>query len=1070
VRRGIAFAALAVTAALLPATPSGAAQTHPFEAAVGAGELSFPGGLAVDDANGDLYVADPGAEAVVRFDSNGAPAEFTATGTNSIGGIAFDGSATQVAVAQSGPNAGDFYVTNSFGGGIQAFTAAGAPAPFSASGSYISANTLSGTPSEGYSEACGVAVDGNGAIYVGDFGGFVDVYAASGEFLTQFATTSPCAVAVDSAGNVYASEFNGAVTAHSPTVYPVTASTAYGAATVIDAAAGFGVAVDPANDQVYVNEGQQLRQFESLAAGSAPIVSFGSPQLGEESRGVAVDRSGGARDGDVYTSAGTQVDRFGPLVTIPDVTTEAATGVGVGGATLRGSVNPQGVPINACEFEYGPEPSYGAGVPCAESPAAISAGGASVAVHADLTGLAPGLYHFRLTVLSANGSASGGDLTVAVPGQPLGPPSPSACANAAIRAQQPAAQLPDCRAYELVSPPDKNGTDVKNNNSVQAAFDGDGAVFSSLGGFADSPSATVLSYYRAQRGADGWATRGISPPVVPQGNAILSTSMMDVSSDLGEMVMRAFPAPPTAPGDQPRASDFYRRSIPDGPFENLTSEVERPEELENSAFYVAGNDSLSTIGVNSSLPLSSEAPADGSPQGYVWQGGSMHYVGVLPGPSPAPESYVGGVHGAETQRAISADGSQVVFTARSEGSLGLYLRKGFTTTVKVSASRRTPPDPTPRSAEYQGASVSGDRIFFISEEQLLNSDTDGVPDLYVFAPATESLRRISLDAEPADGEEANVAQVLGVSEDGARLYFAAQGSLVPGQPQAPGMHVYSWRDSGGPDGTLAYVASLDPSLDSEDWSSQISAKQRRVQVSPDGRYLLFSAATRLGSFDNAGHTELHRYDAESGDAVCVSCDPSGAAAVSDASMFGLQGPVVNGIEAAGFTSRNVLDDGRVFFETTDPLVLGDANGQEDVYEWEQGRPALLSTGRSPLGSHFGDASASGDDVFFLTAERLVSSDLDNNVDLYDVRVGGGLAGQNALPAAGCEGEGCRDGAPPPPAAAAPGSASVFGPGNPRHRRHHHKRHRRHRKKGHHGGKHRHAGKHHHGARNGGRHG
>jgi hypothetical protein len=85
-----------------------------------------------------------------------------------------------------------------------------------------------------------------------------------------------------------------------------------------------------------------------------------------------------------------------------------------------------------------------------------------------------------------------------------------------------------------------------------------------------------------------------------------------------------------------------------------------------------------------------------------------------------------------------------------------------------------------------------------------------------------------------------------------------------------------------------------------------------------------------------------------------------------------------------------------------------------VYEWEdsdldgEGELRLISSGRGATDSKFLDASLSGDDVFFTSRDRLVGIDNDNQVDLYDARMGGGIAAQHPAPAPQpCEGEKCQ---------------------------------------------------------------
>jgi hypothetical protein len=168
---------------------------------------------------------------------------------------------------------------------------------------------------------------------------------------------------------------------------------------------------------------------------------------------------------------------------------------------------------------------------------------------------------------------------------------------------------------------------------------------------------------------------------------------------------------------------------------------------------------------------------------------------------------------------------------------------------------------------------------------------------------------------------------------------------------------------------------------------------------------------------------------------------------------------------ASVSSRNFSASGdQAFFETPEALVPEDTNGQidcpssgtgvqrypacNDVYEWEaagagacqEGSPAyspinsgciyLLSSGKSPFPSLFADASASGEDVFFFTRQGLVGQDKDELQDVYDARIGGGLASQNPVVSLPCEStEACHGPAPAAPAEAGPATPTFVGPGN-----------------------------------------
>jgi hypothetical protein len=169
----------------------------------------------------------------------------------------------------------------------------------------------------------------------------------------------------------------------------------------------------------------------------------------------------------------------------------------------------------------------------------------------------------------------------------------------------------------------------------------------------------------------------------------------------------------------------------------------------------------------------------------------------------------------------------------------------------------------------------------------------------------------------------------------------------------------------------------------------------------------------------------------------------------------------------GVSSRNFSADGdHAFFETAEALSLADTNGAGgclpsgsgsqafpaclDVYEWvaegtgscQPGSPSysplnagclyLISTGKDKFPSLLADASESGEDVFFFTRQSLVGQDKDELQDVYDARVGGGLASQNAVAPGPCESaEACHESAPPAPAEASPGTAGFSGPANPK---------------------------------------
>ena len=363
---------------------------------------------------------------------------------------------------------------------------------------------------------------------------------------------------------------------------------------------------------------------------------------------------------------------------------------------------------------------------------------------------------------------------------------------------------------------------------------------------------------------------------------------------------------------------------------------------------------------------------------------------------------------------------------------------------------------------------------------------------------------------------AQVQGVLGASADGSAVYYVANGvpdGPIANSPNANGesaeagdcrgsvvamtgeCNLYLWRANGN-GGSTIFIARLDPSGgfrgDVTNWITDPGPfggftlfVTRTARVSPDGRTLLFRSKRNLSGYDSEGVGQLYRFEAADASTLCISCDPSGAAPAGIANIGSIF-PAVGGAALPVSTlSRNLATGGnRVFFESTASLVAADRNGDrscepwgssiqksfiracQDVYEWEAkgtgsckseaqngGCLYLLSTGKGDEPAFFADASGSGDDVFIFSANQLVPQDRDGLIDVYDVRVGGGIPGQSAQAPIQCSGEPCRSQAPPTPASQAPGSSSFSGPGNeqsPRphkkKKKHHKKKHKHHKKK------------------------
>jgi RHS repeat-associated protein len=96
-------------------------------------------------------------------------------------------------------------------------------------------------------------------------------------------------------------------------------------------------------------------------------------------------------------------------VKAPSATTEAATGITGTDATLKGSVNPNGV-ATTYQFEYGTSTSYGTKVPA--TPASAGSGSTAVSIAKAISGLKEGTpYHFRVVAVNEGDTTYGEDKT-----------------------------------------------------------------------------------------------------------------------------------------------------------------------------------------------------------------------------------------------------------------------------------------------------------------------------------------------------------------------------------------------------------------------------------------------------------------------------------------------------------------------------------------------------------------------------------------------------------------------------------------------------------------------------------
>ncbi len=1030
-------------------------------------------GLAVDQSTGALLVIDagpgPGTGTLSRYNEDGTPSSFSSLGSNVIGSLTFGGPGeVQVAVDNSGGETdGNIYVTQAGAHRIEVF---------GEDGSLLEQLTgfNEGPGAEGsanlFGEVCGVAVDPSGNLFVTEFGffgvGAIHKYEPAGAFpknednVANFAFLESCTLAAG-AGPTASS------------IFPTKIFT--GAASKLDSVSGtkaydFGsgattVTVNPATGHVFTVGGSEVKEYDASGASEAKLVESFSP--GAALTGVAVNQT----TGNAYIArSGNPNIEVWEEAALPETTTEAALVID-GVVTLRGTVNAAEGAEATCVFEYVEVSAEGfeGATSVSVTPPGPFTGTTPVGVSAEVSGLDEAIYRYRLVCSNEDGSAPGETLFFATL-EKVG--------------------LPDGRAYEMVSPPKKAGEVIppepvgqlggscgdclpggnEQMMPMQSSSEGESALYLGqpfTGGLASGPNE-----YFAPRSSAGWGIQSLSSPTT-------TGRFVAFSADLAHGVLAQASPPlspqaPTRPGEGGFPNLYLREG---GALQTLIT-AEPPNRdpgnfrisfgganagsalvpaFEHVAF--EANDAL-TEAVPGIAPVAPEVDASeecafpgADCNLYEWEGGELGLVNVLPGNGAAATGAVIGsgrllvfsspqLQQPNIEAAISGDGSRIFWSSEETGHV--YVRVDGEETLEI-----------PGPASCKESVPREERVCF------LTASPDGSTVLLSDGKIYELNGAGSAYVESVDlteGEEGFLG-ILGASEDLSRVYFIDTEALTEESEEnengehaeASERNLYAWDD-----GELGFIGILAPGDNGFSTRSYgawaASPSQRTAQVTSDGAFLAFMSLAPLTGYDNTlrgggncrssnspACREVFVYSADSESLVCSSCNPSGEQPLGDSNLSLLRS--TSPFRQPGNLSRE--GDGRLFFESQDALSPGDSNGNiQDVYEWEpqgvgscnrdEGCVYLISSGQSRNDSMFMDSSESGDDAFFITRERLLPlRDKDQQLDLYDARVGGGF--EEASPAP-CNPEVCAGPLASAPAQPAFGSEELTGPVNPKPKR------------------------------------
>jgi hypothetical protein len=677
--------------------------------------------------------------------------------------------------------------------------------------------------------------------------------------------------------------------------------------------------VDLSNGDAYLDNVNAVAAFSPTGS---LIQRFGAEHL-SSGRGMAIDAKAGAAY--VAEPSSNRVAVFGPEPAgAPTVDSVSSQNLTPTSERLNAQVDPHGADTHAY-FQYGTADCTATPASCTTVPAApgkdLGSGFGDVTMSEPVEGLQPGTtYFFR--IVATNDCGTGGTCTVE--GKGILNTLPSA-----------AGVLPDNRAWEMVSPPEKGGAGIEPIGGVtvnggptggimQAAEDGNSITYVANAPVVPEPEGSRSpegTQVISTRGPGGWSTQDI---VTPEKNAegYRAGEPQDYqwfSTDLSRALVAPFgfrklQEPPLAGGEGTEQRGLYIRNnttckaTPTTCYQAL---VTAENDLQNKEFggalsFLSATPDLSHVVFRSKVGLTQESLAEGGL--YAWESGQpLKLISVLPNGKPAegvpaeetgPEVGFGTGTGERNFRhAVSSDGSRVFWTNTAEQA-HLYMRDvtgNQTVQLNVPFKALSEEEAELEEMHFQIASSDGSRVFFtdtapLTKDSSLHQTVAASPaDLYEFD--TKSGVLTDLTAASSGGPAEVQGTVMGASEDGSYVYYVANGVLAPGaqagncgdRVSGETCNLYAAHyNSEAKKWATTFIAAL--SIEDEpDWLPPLSIQLRRLtsRVSPNGQFLAFMSDRPLTGYENvdassgARDEQVFLYDAAAAHLVCVSCKTGG---------------------------------------------------------------------------------------------------------------------------------------------------------------------------------------------------
>lgn len=361
----------------------------------------------------------------------------------------------------------------------------------------------------------------------------------------------------------------------------------------------------------------------------------------------------------------------------------------------------------------------------------------------------------------------------------------------------------DARAWELVSPVEKNGGGVGTPGSegagvLQAAAAGGALAFGSPSSFGEAAGSLAVNQYVSRRGAGGWSTENVTPAAISgsyEGGAYEAFSedlsgaiLVDdqrfqggfegASPDLEHVVFSAEGIlSEWSEGTVAAISSSPGAALATGPGA-VSADGTRVYWIDSGDLYLREAGASRLVAAGAAFQAASR---DGSVAYFLAAGHLYRYRAVSEETTDVAPGVVALV-------GCSADGATAYYVTTD----GLYrLHGGFAVRLAAAVPSQLPPATGPAQASADGA-----RFFFTSSKPLLAVDTDGAPDAYEWeAAGAGSCPQGGGCFGLLSSGRVGSATFVDASASGDDAFFATAASLLPADPDS--LDVYDARAGGG---------------------------------------------------------------------------------------------------------------------------------------------------------------------------------------------------------------------------------------------------------------------------------